>query len=314
MPTISLVLPTYNVSPYIDRCLKSCINQTYKDFEVIIVDDCGSDDSIDKAKFYEKIDSRIRIIHNHTNLGTYQARKRGVDQVMSPYVLFLDPDDELELNAIENIVGALDEKVDIAFYGSRLVPGLKWWQKESKVPDIKKNNDKTFFIRDIFSCNNLGYGTEGKVIKTSVLLSAYKSIGNFDHEKLIYGEDVLLFFGILMNINSALSINDRLYIYHRNETSITKTQDKIKIQLIINQLDFFIDRIEKLNTDDILEKEIKNNIINRFEVMRLVLINKISEKMNTIFKLYIELAIKRGSIKPLIKLVLYMLTFGKFKL
>ena len=67
MSKISIILPTYNVEQYIARAIESCINQTFKNIEIIVVDDCGSDKSIDIAKEYAKKDDRIKIIHNEEN-------------------------------------------------------------------------------------------------------------------------------------------------------------------------------------------------------------------------------------------------------
>ena len=78
MPKISIILPTFNVEKYIARAIESCINQSFKDIEIIVVDDCGSDKSIDIAKEYVKKDERIKIIHNEENLGTFAARNNGV--------------------------------------------------------------------------------------------------------------------------------------------------------------------------------------------------------------------------------------------
>ncbi|MCW1863973.1 glycosyltransferase, partial [Campylobacter jejuni] len=69
MPKISIIMPTFNVEKYIVRAIESCINQSFKDIEIIIVDDCGSDKSIGIAKEYAKKDERIKIIHNEKNLG-----------------------------------------------------------------------------------------------------------------------------------------------------------------------------------------------------------------------------------------------------
>ncbi|MPV62921.1 glycosyltransferase family 2 protein, partial [Campylobacter hepaticus] len=77
MPRISIILPTYNVEKYIARALHTCINQTFKDIEIIVVDDCGEDKSIAIAKEYAKQDSRIKIIHNHENLKLLRARYEG---------------------------------------------------------------------------------------------------------------------------------------------------------------------------------------------------------------------------------------------
>ncbi|ECL6483635.1 glycosyltransferase family 2 protein [Campylobacter jejuni] len=108
MSQISIILPTYNVEKYIARALESCINQTFKDIEIIAVDDCGNDKSIDIAKEYASKDDRIKIIHNEENLKLLRARYEGAKVATSPYIMFLDSDDYLELNACEECIKILD--------------------------------------------------------------------------------------------------------------------------------------------------------------------------------------------------------------
>lgn len=108
MSQISIILPTYNVEKYIARALESCINQTFKDIEIIVVDDCGNDKSIDIAKEYASKDDRIKIIHNEENLKLLRARYEGAKVATSPYIMFLDSDDYLELNACEECIKILD--------------------------------------------------------------------------------------------------------------------------------------------------------------------------------------------------------------
>ncbi len=93
MATISIIVPVYNVSRYIERCLLSLIRQTYRDIEIIIVDDCGTDDSIRKAEQLAATDSRLKIIHNTCNQGLAEARNIGMEAVTTEYIAFLDSDD-----------------------------------------------------------------------------------------------------------------------------------------------------------------------------------------------------------------------------
>ncbi|EKN7390205.1 glycosyltransferase family 2 protein [Campylobacter lari] len=116
MSQISIILPTYNVEKYIARALESCINQTFKDIEIIVVDDCGSDKSIDIAKEYDNKDDRIKIIHNEKNLKLLRARHEGVKVATSPYIMFLDPDDYLELNACEECAYYIKKNIDITWF------------------------------------------------------------------------------------------------------------------------------------------------------------------------------------------------------
>ncbi|MPV85105.1 glycosyltransferase family 2 protein, partial [Campylobacter hepaticus] len=100
----------------IARALHTCINQTFKDIEIIVVDDCGEDKSIAIAKEYAKQDSRIKIIHNHENLKLLRARYEGVKAASSPYIMFLDPDDYLELDACKICSLYFDKNFDFIWF------------------------------------------------------------------------------------------------------------------------------------------------------------------------------------------------------
>lgn len=101
---ISIVVTSYNVEKYIEEALRSCMCQTYKDLEIIVVDDCSTDSSKEIIKKLEKEDSRIQLIENDVNQGAGLARRRGIQNTTGEYVLILDGDDWLNPDFIENLV------------------------------------------------------------------------------------------------------------------------------------------------------------------------------------------------------------------
>lgn len=109
MPKISIIIPIYNVENYIEECLNSVLNQTLKDIEVICVDDCGNDNSINIVKTIAQKESRIKIIKHEKNKGLGPARNTGLDYVKGKYVIFLDSDDYF---ALDNILELLYEKIE----------------------------------------------------------------------------------------------------------------------------------------------------------------------------------------------------------
>ena len=114
-PLVSIIVPVYNVSNYIEQCLNSLTNQTLKEIEIIVVDDCGTDDSIDKAEKLAKKDKRIKIVHNKTNQGLAESRNIGLKYVKTEYVAFLDSDDWVAEDFIEKLYKAcIRENADIA--------------------------------------------------------------------------------------------------------------------------------------------------------------------------------------------------------
>lgn len=106
-PLISIIIPTYNAEKYIARAIESAINQTFKNIEILIVDDRGQDRSIEIAQSYALSDPRVRIHANAKNLRLLHARAQGAMACNSPWLLFLDADDFLAPEACEVLVNAL---------------------------------------------------------------------------------------------------------------------------------------------------------------------------------------------------------------
>ena len=109
---VSVIVPVYNVSEYIERCWDSIRNQTYKNIEVLFVDDCGTDDSVAKLEGYLATEDTVdaRILHHSRNRGLSAARNTGLEAATGEYVYFLDSDDDITADCIEMLVSPLREK------------------------------------------------------------------------------------------------------------------------------------------------------------------------------------------------------------
>ena len=107
MPKFSIVIPVYNVEKYIKRCLDSVFNQSFKDFEVIVVNDGTKDNSMDIVENYD-----VKII-TQKNQGLSVARNTGVKKAKGEYIIFLDSDDYIEKDLLKNINKSLDNNPDL---------------------------------------------------------------------------------------------------------------------------------------------------------------------------------------------------------
>ena len=107
MPKFSIIIPVYNVEKYIGKCLESVMNQTYKDYEVIVVNDGTKDNSMDIVKNYP-----VKIIEQE-NQGLSVARNTGVKKAKGEYIIFLDSDDYIEKDLLKNINKSLDNNPDL---------------------------------------------------------------------------------------------------------------------------------------------------------------------------------------------------------
>ena len=90
---VSVIVPVWNPGPGISRCIESLQNQTLNEIEMIFVDDCGTDDSMDKVRAAAAEDTRIRIIVNEENIGAGPSRNKGIEAARGEYLSFVDPDD-----------------------------------------------------------------------------------------------------------------------------------------------------------------------------------------------------------------------------
>ena len=105
--TVSVIVPVYNVASYLPEALDSIVNQTYKDLEIIIVDDGSTDDSASICEKYASSDSRIKVIHQD-NRGLSGARNTGLAHATGDLVSFIDSDDSLSPVFIESLVNAME--------------------------------------------------------------------------------------------------------------------------------------------------------------------------------------------------------------
>ena len=99
-PLLSIIVPIYNVEQYLERCIESIINQTYKNLEIILVDDGSKDNSGTIADTYASKDNRIKVIHKE-NGGLSDARNHGLDQSKGKYIMFIDSDDFIDSSMCE---------------------------------------------------------------------------------------------------------------------------------------------------------------------------------------------------------------------
>ncbi|MBR8535739.1 glycosyltransferase family 2 protein [Carboxylicivirga sediminis] len=119
--TVSIVIPIYNVAPYLSRCFKSCINQSYTNIELIAVNDGSTDDSLNLINSYASKDYRIKIV-DKPNGGLNSAREAGIKASSGKYITIVDGDDYLETDAIEKLLNIIEiENADIVVAGANII-------------------------------------------------------------------------------------------------------------------------------------------------------------------------------------------------
>ena len=253
---ISVVIPVYGVEKYIRQCLESIINQTYKNLEIIVVNDGTKDNSMKIVEEYLS-DERIKII-NKQNGGLSSARNRGMEEATGKYIFFVDSDDWIELNTIEILVKN-SKSVDIVgtnfFYWDEI---QKIKKKTTTIEEFKNNipEDKKYLISmyGSESCNKL-YRRE--------FLKKF----NIKYEKMLY-EDVFWKIETFLQAEK-IKITGKRYYYYRNgrvNSTMWKTSQKDNDnEFIKKQKEAYEKMIELL--DNFLEKNNK-----KFDIGRKILI------------------------------------------
>lgn len=226
---VSIVIPIYNVAPYIDRCLKSVINQTYTgSMECMIVDDCGTDDSIIIVRRLVREyrgPIRFQILQHDHNRGLSAARNTGTDAATGDYIFYLDSDDELPHDCIEKLTRPIQDNPRIEIVVGnyfRFCPesphSPEKWRELNKEDEFNTNKD----VRDLFYNEN-GYPISAwnKLIKKDFLLSNHL----YFKEGLLH-EDWLWTHHVLKHLSCLHILPDITYLYYKHSQSITMGTSK----------------------------------------------------------------------------------------
>lgn len=120
MPKISVIVPVYNVEQYIEKCIESLLNQTYKDIEIILADDGSKDNSLKICQKYEKQDNRIKVF-TQTNQGPSVARNNALKYATGEFIGFVDSDDYVCLNTYENALKYMTDDIDLVIWDVNVV-------------------------------------------------------------------------------------------------------------------------------------------------------------------------------------------------
>ena len=117
-PTISVIVPVYNTEQYLHRCIDSVLAQTYKDFELLLIDDGSTDSSGAICDEYAAKDARVKVFHKE-NGGVSSARRIGVEQSHGEFIYFVDSDDAILPDTLEMMCNYMTNGVDVVVFDSK---------------------------------------------------------------------------------------------------------------------------------------------------------------------------------------------------
>ena len=209
---ISIIVPIYNAEKYIEKCIKSILKQSYKDFELILVDDGSTDRSGSICDEYSTFNNNIMVIHQ-MNSGVSNARNNGIMNAYGDYICFVDSDDWLPRDSLQILMNSIGN-TDFCF-GSVLYINPFRNTKRLEEP-IFGSGEK---IDNVLSIQKINPGPVAKLFKTSII----KANNILFNENIKFGEDTIFVFDYLSNCKRLSSTSKIVYCYNRlNENSASR--------------------------------------------------------------------------------------------
>jgi glycosyltransferase involved in cell wall biosynthesis len=257
--TISIIVPVYNVEKYLDKCVKSLLNQTYNNIEVILIDDGSTDSCYVMCDDYAKNDQRVKVIHK-PNGGLSDARNTGMLEAIGEYLLFVDSDDYIDLDSCERFINVLaDNSPDILAANAKKINNQKVFimQHYSKTAGEMVNGKQ--YLKD-----ELKHGT----MYMAACLNLYRRTFLLNNElKFKVGllhEDELFTPQAFLQAANVIGTDIVFYNYLIREGSITNTKNKIKNASHLLQTCNELENLYNLIEDDELRILLNDNLVNIF--------------------------------------------------
>ena len=299
----SIIVPAYNTEKYIDKCLKSIFSNTYKNFEVIIVNDGSTDKTEDIInKYIKKYDNIIHI--KQKNMGLSMARNNGVKKATGDYLLFIDSDDYVEKNLLENINKNISD-LDVLRYQLNIVYSDK----------VVPCEEEEFNVTD-------GISAFEKIVRYKFIEMAslyvinrkYYVDNNFEFENGVYHEDYGLLPLVIATAKKVKSINYLGYNYVQRDGSIMSSNDTSKMKKKMDDMLFLFTKAIKYLDNIPYSQNVKsfyaNSIIDKY--------NSLSDKLKKeyikkIKDLKVISYLSNDSFKRKIKKILYEIKYEVLK-
>ncbi len=233
MNKISIIIPVYNVYDYLDRCMETIINQTYKNIEIILINDGSTDNSLELCNKYKKLDKRV-VVLDKCNGGVSSARNSGLDIATGDYIGFIDPDDWIELDMYESMYNEIiNNECDVV-----MCSYIREYKHNSTNIDLKL--DEGIYTRDKivdYIIANMISSSSINGLSTEIMGSVWKLLIKrelIDKGNILFDESIHLAEDLIFSINLFLNANkvyiQKKYSYHyfdRDGSAVNKHRENL---------------------------------------------------------------------------------------
>ena len=253
---ISIIVPVYNTENYLEKCLYSLVNQTYKNIEIIIIDDESPDNSMNIIQKFVLADNRVKVI-SQKNQGLSGARNTGINNANGDYIMFIDSDDTIIETACEELVGIIEKRSpDLICYNLRKVDSNEDTLDSSFycIDDTKSISefDVSGAIKDNIFRKHIRYEATSKIYKISIAKQIGFPIG-------MYAEDFATFYKFLSISSKILYYDRNIYNYFVRSNSIMGSKS-VKLYKDVYKIENeFYKFCENCNLDEKTSKKLESN-------------------------------------------------------
>ena len=236
---VTVVLPIYNVEKYLDRCIESVVNQTYRNIEILMIDDGSTDNCPEICDEWAKKDCRIKVVHKE-NQGLGMARNTGIENAQGEYICFFDSDDFIAAETVEKAYNkAIEDEADLCHFG------VNFADENGVVNDIfvsplgytvyNCERVKKFFLPELISPDPKG-GRRLFYMSPCLMLYSMELINRvnwrFVSERDIISEDVYSLISLFKCVECVTVIPEAYYFYCRNEQSLSRKYNPDRFEKI----------------------------------------------------------------------------------
>ena len=282
MEKVSIVVPVYNVEDYLKYCVDSLINQSYKNIEIILVDDGSTDDSGRICDKYAQEDDRIRVLHIE-NGGLSNARNTGVKVASAEWVIFIDSDDYYDRRTVEYLV-QLQKKYAVDLVATSVIEVRNHEDKDFSGELNEKSSrklDRHTALKEMFYGRHVGTHSGGKLYKKEILLQ-------YPYPEGMLYEDLAIAYEHIAACKEIAVSELNLYKYYRRPGSIVNSSYSDRLLDFYKAMDWNRAYVERDYPDDQEMKKAVNTryVFNGLHVVHALLSSQMYDQVNKIRKEY----------------------------
>lgn len=279
---ISVIIPVYNVEPYLEQCLNSVLEQSFTDFEILCIDDCSTDRSLDILYQYAERDKRILILQNNKKGGPSISRNRGIENAKGEYIYLLDSDDWLMPDALQTLWEATEKyNVDVVLFNSSISAEEIGLGGTSVDWNMGSLYETVMTGQDAFSCI-IEKNTWSSAVWRQFWSKKFIKDNEIKFEDKTKAEDWIFTTEALLCVERAVFINKVLHTYRRrtNSLSFSHDADMMKYYALnyMSMLRFWVSH-NFLKKTNISIKTHMDNLVRRIRAMHVQFNDVFSDEM-----------------------------------